>query len=217
MSQFGFEYDVSELKKRIDSGNRIFFVSGIGTGVGKTLVSALLCRLLNADYWKPVQSGVCDGLDSDVIRFLNSGRVRIHPEKYLLDLPLSPHAAAKAEDVYIDPDKLVIPHTERPLIIEGAGGLLVPINHHGFTFADLIRQWDIPAILVSRHYLGSINHTLLSTTFCEQNHIQLAGLIFNGNDINGNEKIILERSKASVIMRIPDIDDLSPDWLQLHC
>ncbi len=191
--------------------HKIFFVTGIGTGVGKTLASAILCRALKADYWKPVQSGSIEGTDSDELRKLTGGQTHIFPETYLLREPLSPHAAAEKGNIVIDPTKLLIPKTNNNLIIEGAGGLMVPISSDGFTFGDLLQQWQIPVVLVSRHYLGSINHTLLSIDYCRSHHIPLAGLIFNGNDLLGNEKIICNISKSPILLRIPEMTEISAE------
>lgn len=195
--------------------NQTFFVTGIGTGVGKTLASVILCRALNADYWKPIQSGSIEGTDSNEVRKLTGGQTHIFPETYLLREPLSPHAAAEKENLVIDPTKLLIPETNNNLIIEGAGGLMVPITSDGFTFGDLLQQWQIPVVLVSRHYLGSINHTLLSIDYCRNHHIPLAGLVFNGNDLLENEKTICRISQLPVLLRIPEIPDLTTEMVDL--
>ncbi|PKP03942.1 MAG: dethiobiotin synthase [Bacteroidetes bacterium HGW-Bacteroidetes-6] len=195
--------------------NQTFFVAGIGTGVGKTLASTILCRALNADYWKPVQSGSNEGTDSNEVRKLTGGQTHIFPETYLLREPLSPHAAAEKENTIIDPAKLVIPETNNNLIIEGAGGLMVPITSDGFTFGDLVQHWQIPAIIVSRHYLGSINHTLLSIDYCRNHQIPVAGLVFNGNDPLGNEKIICRISQLPALLRIPEMPNITIEMVDL--
>ncbi len=193
---------------------KIFFVTGIGTGVGKTLASAILCRALNADYWKPIQSGSIEGNDSDELRKLTGGQTHIFPETYLLREPLSPHAAAEKENIALDPTKLLIPETNNNLIIEGAGGLMVPITSDGFTFGDLLQQWQIPVVLVSRHYLGSINHTLLSIDYCRNHQIPLAGLVFNGNDAYENERIIIEKSGLPSLLQIPELNHIDTEVIE---
>src|ERR1700753_1865673 len=138
------------------------FVTGIGTGIGKTIVSVILVEKLQADYWKPVQSGDLQDTDSDKIRSLVSNdKTRIFPEAYRLTQPFSPHKSAAIDNVTIDPDAFVVPVTDNMLIIEGAGGLMVPLNNN-FLMIDLIKKLNAEVILVSRNYLGSINHTLLS-------------------------------------------------------
>ena len=139
-----------------------YFITGIGTDVGKTVVSSILCELLHATYWKPIQSGDLQNSDSKKIQQWLNNTVEIIPEAHLFSEALSPHVASKIDGVSINPAMLNLPKTAGNLIVEGAGGWLVPINEAGITFADLAEQWNIPIILVSRHYLGSINHTLLS-------------------------------------------------------
>ncbi len=141
--------------------NRHFFITGISTEVGKTLVSAIVTEALEADYWKPIQSGDLDDSDSHKIeRLISNPKTKIHPNSYALKTPMSPHAAADIDGVRIDTTKIVTPQTANDLVIEGAGGLLVPLNEKE-TIADLIKP-GYKVILVSRNYLGSINHTLLS-------------------------------------------------------
>ena len=155
-----------------------FVVAGIGTEIGKTLVSAILTEALEADYWKPVQAGNLDATDTDFIRQHVSNKVTAcHPEGYRLIRPMSPHAAAAAEGIRIDLNKLSPPGTANPLVIELAGGLMVPLNDRQLN-TDLLRIWNLPVILVSQSYLGSINHTLLSAEALKQLGVLVAGLIF---------------------------------------
>jgi dethiobiotin synthetase len=182
------------------------FVTGIGTGVGKTVVSALLCKAWNADYWKPVQTGFPGDRDADTVRQLTSGSVHIYPEAQLLKLPLSPHAAAAAEQIFIRPDQLHVPETENLLVIEGAGGLHVPLNDFGDLMIDLIPQFGASAVLVSRHYLGSINHTLLSLEALAARRIPVAGIVYVGNELPDTEIVINALYPLRVLARIPELD-----------
>ena len=181
-----------------------YFVSGIGTDVGKTIVSALLCEALQADYWKPVQSGDLDNSDSKTIRSLISDDLHIFDEAYRLTTPASPHFSAEIDGVRIELAKINLPVNQRPLIIEGAGGLHVPLNNDQ-TILDLLMVWDIPVILVSRNYLGSINHTLLSIEVLQQRGIPIAGVVFNGTPTPSTEEIIAKYSGITVLGHIPEI------------
>jgi dethiobiotin synthetase len=139
-----------------------YFVAGIGTDVGKTVASAVLVQALQADYWKPIQAGDLENTDRMKVQNLVSNATSIfHSEHYLLPYPLSPHASAAIAGVEVDVEAIQIPETMAPLIIEGAGGLMVPINYE-VLYIDWVKKMELEVILVSRHYLGSINHTLLS-------------------------------------------------------
>jgi dethiobiotin synthetase len=181
-----------------------FFVSGIGTEVGKTLVSAILCEAWKTDYWKPVQSGGLDHTDCMEVKALVSNQnTKFHPETYLLPFPISPHASAARAGVDIDTSRFNLPETSNNLIVEGAGGLMVPLNHRFFVI-DLIAQLRLPVILVSRHYLGSINHTLLSIDLLRTRGVELAGIVFNGAQNSATEEVILQYSFGlKVLGRIP--------------
>lgn len=168
------------------------FVTGIGTGVGKTLVSAILTRALEADYWKPIQAGIEDGTDSEWVQnTLQDSDSTIHPELYKLKLPASPHIAARQEGINISIEKICasIPVINRNLIIEGAGGLMVPLNETAFV-ADLIKALDARVILVSRNYLGSINHSLLTAKVCRDLNLPVIGWIFNDQYLDYEEEIV---------------------------
>jgi dethiobiotin synthetase len=179
------------------------FVTGIGTAVGKTLVSAILVEKLKADYWKPIQSGDLDSSDSLTIKKIISNTVsRIHPESYRLTQPFSPHKSAAIDGVTIDLDNIQRPQTNNNLIIEGAGGLMVPLNAK-FLMIDLIKNLGAEVILVSQNYLGSINHTLLSIYALKNYKIPIKGIIFNGiKDIHTKE-FILENSGLQELGHIP--------------
>ncbi|NDC43410.1 MAG: dethiobiotin synthase, partial [Chitinophagia bacterium] len=170
------------------------FVTGIDTNAGKTIVSAIVTEALQSDYWKPVQSGYTEGTDTDTVKQLVSNPfTTFHPSVYNLRLAMSPHVAAEREGVTIDPNSIVVPETNRHLVIEGAGGLMVPLNNH-YLVIDLIAQLKAPVILVSRNYLGSINHTLLSAMALHQRQIPVLGIVFNGDEMEGTEDIILQHT-----------------------
>jgi dethiobiotin synthetase len=181
-----------------------YVVTGIGTDVGKTVVSAIVCKMLDADYWKPVQTGLREGSDAQTVGEL-IGTDRIHPSAYALHEPLSPHAAAELEGIEIHSSGLRIPTTNRPLVIEGAGGVHVPLNDR-HTFLDLLQVWDVPVIVVSRNYLGSINHTLLTIELLQQRGIPVAGVVFNGAPTPSSERIILSYTKLPLLGRVPQLE-----------
>lgn len=186
-----------------------YFVSGIGTEVGKTIVSAILAEALKADYWKPIQAGDLEQSDSIKVRdLLSNESTQIHTESYQLKLPMSPHAASEKEQVAIELSAMPLPNTSRPLIVEGAGGLLVPINKKE-CIIDLIDSLKLEVILVSKHYLGSINHTLLSIEALNARDIPIKGIIFNGQPNYDTESIILSKSDLKMIGRIPTMKSVN--------
>lgn len=179
------------------------FITGIGTDVGKTITSAIVTQALEADYWKPIQAGDLDNSDSHKIqRYIGNDKTIIHENSYKLNTPASPHLAAAIDGITINLKKIVEPKTKNHLIIEGAGGLLVPLNDDD-SIVDLI-QSDYKILLVSRHYLGSINHTLLSFEALKSRNLKVAGIIFSGNENKATEEIILNKTKAKFIGRIDD-------------
>jgi dethiobiotin synthetase len=170
------------------------FISGIGTGIGKTLIAAVITEALKADYWKPVQAGFEPGTDSELVASLvSNSETIIHPETYLLELAGSPHIAAKKENRRIEPKKIAQSLSEigtnRPLVIEGAGGLMVPLNEKEFVI-DLIRMLDAKLVLVSRNYLGSINHSLMSARICREYGLDVVGWVFNDQYMNYEQEIV---------------------------
>ncbi len=184
--------------------NTRLFVSGTGTGIGKTLVSAILVEALKADYWKPVQAGYEQGTDSEqVYRLISNRKSVIHPERYKLKLAASPHIAAREENTDIDLNEIFthLPPSEH-LIVEGAGGLLVPLGKNMFVI-DLIKKLNAEVVLVSRNELGSINHSLMSAAVCKYHDITVRGWIFNGNYLNYEEEIV-NWTGIPRIMSIPD-------------
>jgi len=185
------------------------FITGIGTNVGKTVVSAVLTEALEADYWKPIQSGVVEGKDSDTVKSLISNSKSVfHPETYLLNEPLSPHFAAKLDGVEIELDKIHLPKTTNHLIIEGAGGLLVPINDSQYVI-DIAKQLDCEIVLVISSYLGCINHSLLSIDYLLRNHFTIKALVFNGTFEPEVKQAIVAYSSNTVIIDIPSLNELT--------
>jgi dethiobiotin synthetase len=177
------------------------FITGIGTDVGKTITSAIVTQALEADYWKPIQAGDIDNSDSHKIqRYISNEKTVIHENSYKLNTPASPHLAAAIDGITIDLKQIIVPSTDNHLVIEGAGGLLVPLNGND-TIIDLIKP-DYKIILVSRHYLGSINHTLLSFEALKSRNLKVAGIIFSGDENKATEEIILNKTKAKFIGRI---------------
>jgi dethiobiotin synthetase len=175
------------------------FITGIGTGIGKTLVSAIVAEALGAAYWKPIQAGYAEGTDTGWVgERISRPEGRLLPEVYQLELPVSPHIAARRQNVTISLDRIVDQfHTigigedsdSRLLVIEGAGGLLVPLNETQFVL-DLIQRLDATVILVSRNYLGSINHSLMTAAICRSHRLRVAGWIFNDQYLSYEEEIV---------------------------
>ena len=186
---------------------RNIFITGIGTGVGKTIVSAIITEALQADYWKPIQTGVGEGFssvpkDSDVVKNLISNKKTIiHPEAYCLKMPASPLAAAEDAGIKIEIKNIHLPQTNNTLVIEGAGGLMVPINENELMI-DLMEEWDCEVILVSQNYLGSINHTMLSCMALADRKINVLGIVYNGEDTLMAERSVLSFCDYPVIGRI---------------
>jgi len=194
--------------RKIDRMKR-YFVTGIGTEVGKTIASAIITQALKADYWKPVQAGELD--DSDRMKveaLIDNDRSKFHAEAYRLNEPMSPHAAAERDGVEIDISSIKMPDTNNHLVIEGAGGLLVPLNDKD-TILNLIETLDCEVILVSRHYLGSINHSLMSLEVLKQRNIPVKGILFNGKENKDTESIIAKMSGIEVLGRIDELENLN--------
>jgi len=185
---------------------KLIFITGIGTGIGKTIVSAVLVEKLKADYWKPIQSGDLDSSDTLAVQSLVTNTKSVfHPEAYRLTQPFSPHKSAAIDGITIDPEKIVAPVTDNILVIEGAGGLMVPLNDD-FLMIDLIRQLGAEVILVSQNYLGSINHTLLSVYTLKKEDIPVKGIIFNGIKDDSSETYIRNYSKLEILGYIPQFE-----------
>ena len=181
---------------------KTYFVTGISTNVGKTIAAAILTEALQADYWKPVQAGDLDNSDTDKVkRLISNSKSECHPNAYALKTPMSPHAAAEIDKVNINLNHIKPPKTKNHLVIEGAGGLLVPLNQTQ-TIIDII-QPDDKVIVVSRHYLGSINHTLLTVNLLKMKGFDV-GVIYSGNAHPSTENIIKKMTNADVIGRIEE-------------
>lgn len=191
-----------------------YFVTAIHTDSGKTLISSILCEALGADYWKPVQSGL--PRDTDTARALISRTdIVMHPEAYVLKTPASPHAAARIDGVTIDLNAFQLPDTTRPLIIEGAGGCLVPLNDRDFVI-DIALHLQTPVILVSNLYLGSINHTLLTWEALQRRNVSIKGIIFNGPSNAESERIILHHTQLPCLLRVAQEPAITREVVQRY-
>ena len=194
--------------------NRRIVVAGTDTEIGKTVFAAGLVRLLNADYWKPVQSGLEGETDTEVVkRLAELPDDRIVEEAYRFDLPASPHISAAAENERIDTARLNPPERNRPLVIELAGGLLVPLTPDTLTI-DVVKNWDARVVLCARTELGTINHSLLSLEALERRGISVLGIAFIGNSVPGVEADISRLGAARHLGRLPRLPDLTPHTLQ---
>jgi len=190
-------------------------IVGIDTEVGKTIVSAIVTEALKADYWKLLQAGDLNQLDSDTVKTLVSNSVtKYHKERYLLTKPMSPHAAANIDGVKIKVSDFNLPNTKNTLVIEGAGGLMVPINETGDMVVDLMANLVDEVILVSKNYLGSINHTLMSIAILRQKNIKIKGVVFNGESNKESERIIEKIGAIKVIGKIPFTDGLTKTFVK---
>ena len=180
----------------------IYFITGISTDVGKTVASAIVTEALEADYWKPVQAGELDNCDTKKVqRLISNTKSKFHKNAYALETPMSPHGAADIDGIKIDIKTIKPPKTKNHLVIEGAGGLLVPLNDNDTVF-DLIKP-EYKVIVVSRHYLGSINHTLLTINALKDRGFKVS-LIFSGNEHKTTEDIIKKMTQVPVIGRIDE-------------
>ena len=179
------------------------FVTGIGTDVGKTIASAIITESLQADYWKPIQAGDLDNSDSHKVKSqVSNSKSQFYPNAYQLNTPASPHLAAEIDGITIDLKQILAPETDNHLVIEGAGGIFVPLNEKD-TIIDLI-QSDYKVIVVSRHYLGSINHTLLTIEAIQHRGFEVAGIIFSGSENKSTESLILNKTGIKCIGRIDE-------------
>ena len=194
--------------------NTKYFITGIGTGIGKTVTSAILTQYFKADYWKPVQSGDLDQSDSMLVSKLNNENIDVHPERYRLKYPASPHQSAAMENIGIKVSDFELPETENILLTEGAGGLFVPLNNTEFMI-DLITHLNVPVIFVVRDYLGCINHTLLSVEALRSRDIEIAFVVLNGNFVAETKEIILKHIPSGTkVIELPELDVLSKESVQ---
>lgn len=189
------------------------FITGIGTGIGKTIISAIITEKLKADYWKPIQSGDLDDTDTLKVQSLISNDISyFYPEAYRLTQPFSPHKSAALDNITIDIRNIIAPETGNQLIIEGAGGLMVPLNDN-FLMIDVIRQLNAKVILVSQNYLGSINHTLLSLLALKSYNIPVMGVIFNGDEDVYSKSYILNYTGVNNLGHIPTYKSISKETI----
>ncbi|GFM28367.1 dethiobiotin synthase [Novosphingobium sp. PY1] len=195
--------------------NTPIIVTGTDTEIGKTVFAAGLTGALGACYWKPVQAGLeADGGDRDrVARLAGIAPERVLPDAYRLSTPCSPHLAAEIDGVVIDPDRLALPQVDGPLVIEGAGGALVPLTRQ-MTYADQFAQWRCPVVLVARTVLGTINHSLLSIEALRTRGIDILGVAFVGDAVEDSEATICEMGKVRRLGRLPRLDPLTPETLR---
>ncbi|WP_024927606.1 MULTISPECIES: dethiobiotin synthase [unclassified Mesorhizobium] len=193
--------------------SQTFVITGTDTGIGKTVFAAGLASLLNGAYWKPVQSGLDGETDTQTVaRLAGLSPERIVPEAWRLVQPLSPHRAAELDGVSIDPDRLVLPDVTRSLIVEAAGGLMVPLTRN-ILFIDIFARWRAPVVLCARTTLGTINHTLLSIEALRRRDIPLLGVAFIGDPMPDTECTIAAIGKVRVLGRLPFLEALAPDTL----
>lgn len=185
-------------------------VAGIGTEVGKSVASAVLCEALGWSYWKPLASGLNDSPAESVTvgNLILGAEGRIFPERYLFGASLSPHIAAAMEGVTISLEELGLPDTENPLVVELAGGVMVPLSDT-VTNLDLIRYLNLPVVVVSRHYLGSINHTLLTLEILKSRDVPIYGVLFNGEELPDTERVIEQLSGVRILGRIPTLPQVT--------
>lgn len=189
-------------------------VTGTDTGIGKTVFSAALAGALAAFYWKPVQAGLDEETDREtVMRLSGLPAQRLVPEVYRLKTPASPHLAARIDGVVIDPQKLALPQTHGPLVIEGAGGLMVPLTEV-LTYADVMAQWAVPVVLCARTTLGTINHSLLSIEALRARKIPLLGVAFIGDENSESERIICKMAEVPRLGRLPHLPSLTHETLR---
>lgn len=188
-----------------------YFVTGIDTNIGKTMVAAIVTQALEADYWKPVQAGDLEQSDSiKVASLLSNAKSQIHPEAYRLHTPASPHYAAAVDGITIEEQQFTLPSTDNNLVVEGAGGLFVPLNDH-YLLIDLIKELNIPVLLVVNFYLGSINHTLASIEALQSRSIPIAGLLFNGDITPASKDYILQYSQLPSLGEIPILKTINKE------
>ena len=188
-------------------------VSGTDTGIGKTVFAAGLTHLLDGVYFKPVQAGLEGETDTEVVQRLSGlPALRMLPEIWRLTTPASPHLAAERDGVTIDPQALILPALDRPLIVEGAGGLMVPLTRD-VLYIDVFATWRAPVVLCARTALGTLNHTLLSLVALERRHIPILGIVLIGDAHADNERTLKEMGRVPVLGRLPFLSPLTPQTL----
>ena len=178
-------------------------VAGIHTGIGKTICSAVICQALGYDYWKPVQAGDLDNSDSIFIqRNVTNSTCKIHPERYRLQTPMSPHKAAEIDGISITKEDFILPTSTNKLLVETAGGIMSPLADNLLNI-DLMEYLQLPVILVSNNYLGSINHTLLTVAAMQQRNIPIKGIVFSGEEVSSSREFIQQYTQVPLLFSIP--------------
>ena len=188
------------------------FVTSIDTNVGKTVCSSILCAGLGYDYWKPVQCGDLDFSDSMKVKSY-SPLTKVHAERFKLNAPMSPHEAAKLENMDISINDFKLPKSEE-IIIEGAGGVMVPLNYKGNMIVELASMFKAKVIIVFKNYLGSINHTLLTIDKVKSVGLDVLGLLVVGDEVTSSERIIEDATQMNIIARIPIVDRINKKWVK---
>ena len=188
------------------------FVTSIDTNVGKTVCSSILCAGLGYDYWKPVQCGDLDFSDSMKVKSY-SPLTKVHAESFQLNAPMSPHEAAKLENMDISINDFKLPKSEE-IIIEGAGGVMVPLNYEGNMIVELASMFKAKVIIVFKNYLGSINHTLLTIDKVKSVGLDVLGLLVVGDEVTSSERIIEDATQMNIIARIPIVDRVNQKWVK---
>ena len=188
------------------------FVTSIDTNVGKTVCSSILCAGLGYDYWKPVQCGDLDFSDSMKVKSY-SPLTKVHAESFQLNAPISPHEAAKLENMDISINDFKLPKSEE-IIIEGAGGVMVPLNYKGNMIVELASMFEAKVIIVFKNYLGSINHTLLTIDKVKSVGLDVLGLLVVGDEVTSSERIIEDATQMNIIARIPIVDRVNQKWVK---
>jgi dethiobiotin synthetase len=189
-------------------------IIGIHTGIGKTVVSAVIAEAIGADYWKPVQAGIEERDMSLVQELLTNGGARVHREAVLLTQPVSPHAAAEYDGVTIDFREFKWPETDKVLLVETAGGLMSPISAEE-TMIDFIQYYDLPVVLVTNNYLGSINHTLLTLEVLHDGGVQVLGIVVSGDENRQSESFIENYSNVPIIAHVPQLINLDAESVHI--
>lgn len=191
-----------------------FIIAGIGTEIGKTIASSILVKALNTNYWKPVQSGNLEDSDTiNVRKLVGKTEGEFFESSYNFIHPLSPHTAAELENRKIELKNFILPESNRATIVELAGGIMVPLNDSE-TNLDLLKKLNLPVVLVSRNYLGSINHTLLSYEILKRENIHILGLIINGKENSSGEKFILNYTQLPIILRINEEEEFNTEKIE---
>ena len=188
------------------------FVTSIDTNIGKTVCSSILCAGLGYDYWKPVQCGDLDFSDSMKVKSY-SPLTKVHAESFQLNAPMSPHEAAKLENMDISINDFKLPKSEE-IIIEGAGGVMVPLNYKGNMIVELASLFEAKVIIVFKNYLGSINHTLLTIDKVKSVGLDILGLLVVGDEVTSSERIIEDATQMNIIARIPIVDRVNQKWVK---